>query len=68
MYIVLRVYIAHVRKLLLKVTAVLTKVSMLCKQLLSVLVDLSLYYCCTVHQALDALLSLCTDRGLSIDL
>ena len=34
--------------------AVLAKVGTLCEQLPSVLVDLSLYYCCTVHQALAA--------------
>ena len=37
---------------------------MLCEQLPSVLVDLSLYYCCTAHQALAALLSLCVQRAV----
>ena len=43
--------------------AVLAKVSTLREQLPSVVVDLhiSLYYCCTAHQALAALRSLCTE-------
>ena len=40
---------------------VLAKVGTLCEQLPSVLVDPCLYYCCTAHQALAALLSLCTE-------
>ena len=41
--------------------AVLAKVSTLRKRLPSVLVDPCLYYCCTTHQALAALRSLCTE-------
>ena len=41
--------------------AVLAKVSTLRERLPSVLVDLCLYYCCTAHQALAALRSLCTE-------
>ena len=41
--------------------AVLAKVSTLHEQLPSVIVDISLYYCCTAHQALAALRSLCTE-------
>ena len=48
-------------ELLLKIMAVLAMVSMLCEQLPSVIVDLSLYYCCTAHQALAALCSLCAE-------
>ena len=50
-----------VRELLLKIMAVLAKVSTLREQLPSVLVDPCLYYCCTAHQALAALRSLCTE-------
>ena len=57
----IRTYIAHVRELLLKIMAVLVKVSTLRKQLPSVIVDPCLYYCCTTHQALAALRSLCTE-------
>ena len=48
------------RELLLKIMAVLAKVGMLYK-LPSILVDPCLYYCCTAHQALAALRSLCTE-------
>ena len=41
--------------------AVLAKVGTLRKRLPSVLIDPCLYYCCTVHQALAALRSLCTE-------
>ena len=41
--------------------AVLAKVSTLRERLPSVLVDPCLYYCCTAHQALAALRSLCTE-------
>ena len=43
--------------------AVLAKVHVgtLCKQLPSGLVGPCLYYCCTAHQALAALRSLCTE-------
>ena len=41
--------------------AVLAKVGTLREQLPSVLVDPCLYYCCTTHQALAALHSLCTE-------
>ena len=51
----------HTHELLLKIMAVLAKVSTLREQLPSVLVDLSLYYCCTVHQTLATLRSLCTE-------
>ena len=54
-------YTLRAHELLLKIVAVLAKVSMLREQLLSVLVDLSLYYCCTAHQALAVLRSLCTE-------
>ena len=50
-----------VRELLLKIMAVLAKVSTLHEQLPSVLLDPCLYYCCTAHQALAALRSLCTE-------
>ena len=46
-------------KQLLKIMAVLATVSTLHEQLPSVIVDLSLYYCCTAHQ--PALCSLCTE-------
>ena len=49
------------RELLLKIMAVLAKVSTLRERLRSVLVDPCLYYCCTAHQALAALRSLCTE-------
>ena len=49
------------RELLLKIMAVLAKVSTLRERLPSVLVDPCLYYCCTAHQALAALRSLCTE-------
>ena len=49
------------RELLLKIMAVLAKVGTLREQLPSVLVDPCLYYCCTAHQALAALRSLCTE-------
>ena len=49
------------RELLLKIMAVLAKVSTLRERLPSVLVDSCLYYCCTAHQALAALRSLCTE-------
>ena len=49
------------RELLLKIMAVLAKVSTLRERLPSVLVDPCLYYCCTAHQALAALCSLCTE-------
>ena len=52
------------RELLLKIMAVLAKISTLRKRLLSVLVDPCLYYCCTAHQALAALRSLCTQRAV----
>ena len=58
---VLRIYIAHVCELLLKIMAVLAKVGTLREQLPSVIVDPCLYYCCTTHQALAALCSLCTE-------
>ena len=48
-------------ELLLKILAVLAKVGTLREQLPSVLVDSCLYYCCTTHQALAALRSLCTE-------
>ena len=54
-------YSAHARELLLKVMAVLAKVGMLHEQLPSVIVDPCLYYICTVHQALAAFHSLCTE-------
>ena len=54
-------YIEHARKLLLKIMAVLAKVSTLHERLPSVLVHPCLYYCCTAHQALAALRSLCTE-------
>ena len=57
---VLYVYIARVCELLLKIMAVLAKVGTL-RELPSVLVDPCLYYCCTAHQALAALRSLCTE-------
>ena len=41
--------------------AVLAKVGTLHEHLPSVLVDPCLYYCCTTHQALAALRSLCTE-------
>ena len=41
--------------------AVLAKVGTLHEHLPSVLVDPCLYYCCTMHQALAALRSLCTE-------
>ena len=41
--------------------AVLAKVGTLHERLPSVLVDPCLYYCCTAHQALAALRSLCTE-------
>ena len=53
-----RIYCARARGLLM---AVLAKVSTLCERLPSVLVDPCLYYCCTAHQALAALRSLCTE-------
>ena len=56
-----RIQCARARKLLLKIMAVLEKVGMLREQLPSVLVDPCLYYCCTTHQALAALRSLCTE-------
>ena len=46
--------------------AVLAKVSTLCEQLPSVIVDLSLHYCCTAHQALAALRSLCTEGSIDV--
>ena len=49
------------RELLLKIMAVLAKVGTLHEQLSSVLVDPCLYYYCTMHQALAALRSLCTE-------
>ena len=49
------------RKLLLKIMAVLAKVGTLHEHLPSVLVHPCLYYCCTTHQALAALRSLCTE-------
>ena len=52
---------ARTRELLLKIMAVLAKVGMLRERLPSVLVDPCLYYCCTAHQALAALRSLCTE-------
>ena len=55
------IYCARARKLLLKIMAVLAKVSTLRERLPSVLVDPCLYYCCTAHQALAALHSLCTE-------
>ena len=55
------VYIVRVRELLLKIMAVMAKVGTLRKQLPSALVDPCLYYCCTAHQALAALRSLCTE-------
>ena len=55
------IHCARVCELLLKIMAVLAKVSTLRKQLPSVLVDPCLYYCCTAHQALAALRSLCTE-------
>ena len=58
---VLCVYIARTRELLLKIMAVLAKVGTLREQLPSILVDPCLYYCCTAHQALAALRSLCTE-------
>ena len=48
-------------ELLLKIMAVLEKVGTLREQLPSILVDPCLYYCCTTHQALAALHSLCTE-------
>ena len=51
-------YTLHACELLLKIMAVLATVSTLHEQLPSVIVDLSLYYCCTAHQ--PALRSLCT--------
>ena len=54
-------YILRTRKLLLKIMAVLEKVGTLREQLPSVLVHPCLYYCCTTHQALAALRSLCTE-------
>ena len=51
----------HTRELLLKIMFVPAKVGTLREQLPSVLVDPCLYYCCTVHQALAALRSLCTE-------
>ena len=54
-------YIARACELLLKIMAVLEKVGMLREQLPSILVDPCLYYCCTTHQALAALRSLCTE-------
>ena len=48
-------------ELLLKIMAVLAKVSTLRERLPSILVDPCLYYCCTAHQALAALRSLCTE-------
>ena len=44
----------------MKIMAVLAKVSTLRERLPSVLVDPCFYYCCTMHQALTALRSLCT--------
>ena len=57
----MKYYAYTVRELLLKIMAILAKVS---TQLPSVIVDLSLYYCCTAHQALAALLSLCVQRAV----
>ena len=54
-------YTSRACELLLKIMAVLAKVSTLRKHLPSILVDPCLYYCCTVHQALAALRSLCTE-------
>ena len=59
----LRVYIARARKPLLKIMALLAKVGTL-HELPSVLIDPCLYYCCTMHQALAALRSLCTEEPL----
>ena len=58
---VLRIYIARTRELLLKIMAVLAKVGTLRERLPSILVYPCLYYCCTAHQALAALRSLCTE-------
>ena len=58
---VLCIYIARAHELLLKIMAVLAKVGTLREQLPSVLVDPCLYNCCTVHQALAVLRSLCTE-------
>ena len=54
-------YVARACELLLKIMAVLAKVGTLRDHLPSVLVDPCLYYCCTAHQALAALRSLCTE-------
>ena len=54
-------YAYTLRMLLLKIMAVLAKVGTLHEHLPSVLVDPCLYYCCTTHQALAALRSLCTE-------
>ena len=55
------IHCARARELLLKIMAVLAKVGTLRERLPSVLVDPCLYYCCTAHQALAALCSLCTE-------
>ena len=57
------IHCACVQTTLLKIMAVLAKVHVgtLCKQLPSGLVGPCLYYCCTAHQALAALRSLCTE-------
>ena len=57
----MRIHCMRARELLLKIMAVLAKVGMLRKQLPSVLVDPCLYNCCTMHQALAVLRSLCTE-------
>ena len=59
-------YTLRARKLLLKIMAVLAKVSKPREQLPSVLVDPCLYYCCTTHQALAALRSffVCVQRAV----
>ena len=54
-------YIARAHELLLKIMVVLAKVGTLRERLPSVLVDACPYYCCTAHQALAALRSLCTE-------
>ena len=54
-------HIQVILELLLKIMAVLAKVSILLERLPSLLVDPCLYYCCTVHQTLATLRSLCKE-------